>query len=1479
MIRNLSLLIVCLLSGTSLFSQNRLLDSLSLAAIYRASNGIGWTDDSNWLTGTIDTWHGVTLNSSERVYALELDNNNLTGILSDSIGNLTGLRQIDLSGNQLTGELPQSVGNLINLQELVINNNNFTDTLPGSIASLDALIEVDIENNNFFLDLPDLTGMAALDRLKIRHNLFTFENLAASGIFPGTIDIFQYSLQDTLPDISNSEIAGTITVEDGNYSGNTYEWHKDGALISLNTRSVIPPGEGEYNCLVRNGAYPALTLFSDTLDFLYSHFTDSLALVDLFNATGGDEWIDSTNWLTGELSSWFGIHLDGDARVDTVNLKNDSLLGTLPVELANLSHLVKLDLSDNYLKGDLPPLERIATLDEIWLANNQFTFANLSASGLTPADVSTFDFAPQDTVFELLYDDYDGTLTANDGEDTSNVYTWYHNDTPIADTTRSIIIMDEGEYTCEITNRVFTGYTYKTDTFDLEFTTASDSLALVHLYNETIGRSWTNNTNWLTGPLSTWHGITLNGNNRVSKVQLPLNNLDGPIPDEIGNLTKLEQLKLSNNSLTDSIPSEIGRLDSLEILWLNGNQLSDTIPVEIGNLVKLTDLNMGFNQLAGNIPVEIGALINLTNLDLSNNQLDGNIPVEIAGLNSLIWLTLSNNDFTGVIPAGLDAITSLMGIELGHNQLTGTIPAAWGDLSGLTLLSLEGNQLTGTIPVSFSLLSNLTELSLGSNQLDGAIPAGICDLTSLLTLELHENGFTGTIPANIGLLTSLNTLKLHDNELSGSIPAGLENLASLNTLTLDSNGFVGDLPLLDGITILNDLSVRSNKFTFENLSATGLLPDDIDRFYYAPQDTQLALTYSLIDGTLEVIDDDEQGNMYTWFKDGLELSETSDTLVLRGQGDYNCEVTNTFYPDLTLYSDTFTYAHTLQTDSIALVALYNATDGGNWTNKTNWLAGNLNTWYGITLDGSGQRVSKVDLFSNLLNGTLPFEIGNLTKATHIRLQNNQLTDTLPDEICDLESLTNLQLQNNQLEGPLPDSIGLLTALTTLYLNSNQFSGGIPPSIGQLVNLDYLQMNSNSFSGAVPSEIGGLTGLITLNLNDNQLENSLPEEMEGLTSLFNLHLSGNQFTGNIPGWLGNLNILRIIDLSNNQFEGQVPSTLGNLNNLRTLNLSGNELEGTIPDAMGYINNLQSFNISNNLYRFTDLEPVFDWTNYGNFSASFTYSPQAYIGIEETIEAPPRQPLWLDITDYITSENDEFQWYLNDVLLAGKTDSSLYIPSVSIADTGIYRCEVNNTVATQLTLVTHNIHVVLNGVPRVVSLSGLTVADDQCYGATDTITVAGDGSVVEFENGSTVTLIAGKSVRLLHGFHAWPGSYVQAYITTTASFCDAVMPESIVMNNYKSAQSNTVVENEIQEKTFTEKSAKILPNPNYGRFTLEMNNLKNSTITVYSLSGAKICETRSFENNSVYIEIPKVKAGVYIVNVNDGKENIVRKFIVL
>ena len=68
-----------------------------------------------------------------------------------------------------------------------------------------------------------------------------------------------------------------------------------------------------------------------------------------------------------------------------------------------------------------------------------------------------------------------------------------------------------------------------------------------------------------------------------------------------------------------------------------------------------------------------------------------------------------------------------------------------------------------------------------------------------------------------------------------------------------------------------------------------------------------------------------------------------------------------------------------------LVALYEATNGPNWTNRANWLSDEpLWKWHGVTIDGAG-RVRSLDLSVNRLSGEIPPELGSLTYLKVLRL--------------------------------------------------------------------------------------------------------------------------------------------------------------------------------------------------------------------------------------------------------------------------------------------------------------------------------------------------------------------------------------------------------------------------------------------------------------------------------------------------------------
>ena len=92
------------------------------------------------------------------------------------------------------------------------------------------------------------------------------------------------------------------------------------------------------------------------------------------------------------------------------------------------------------------------------------------------------------------------------------------------------------------------------------------------------------------------------------------------------------------------------------------------------------------------------------------------------------------------------------------------------------------------------------------------------------------------------------------------------------------------------------------------------------------------------------------------------------------------------------------------TDSLALVALYNSTNGKDWTNNANWLSEKpIYSWYGINCTSAGMlegtaRVVGITLINNNLSGTIPKEIGNMDSLKVFSIAENKLSGEIPEEV-------------------------------------------------------------------------------------------------------------------------------------------------------------------------------------------------------------------------------------------------------------------------------------------------------------------------------------------------------------------------------------------------------------------------------------------------------------------------------------------------
>nr|AWA44929.1 hypothetical protein SS48H02_000005 [Saccharum spontaneum] len=85
-------------------------------------------------------------------------------------------------------------------------------------------------------------------------------------------------------------------------------------------------------------------------------------------------------------------------------------------------------------------------------------------------------------------------------------------------------------------------------------------------------------------------------------IDLSNNNVEGIIPDEIGDLKLLKELNLSRNSFSSRIPHRIANMLQLESLDLSDNQLSGEIPPAMAQMSFLEVLNLSYNRLSGPIP-------------------------------------------------------------------------------------------------------------------------------------------------------------------------------------------------------------------------------------------------------------------------------------------------------------------------------------------------------------------------------------------------------------------------------------------------------------------------------------------------------------------------------------------------------------------------------------------------------------------------------------------------------------------------------------------------------------------------------------------------------------------------------------------------------------------------------------------------------------------------------------------------------------
>ncbi|XP_047259665.1 LRR receptor-like serine/threonine-protein kinase ERECTA [Capsicum annuum] len=201
----------------------------------------------------------------------------------------------------------------------------------------------------------------------------------------------------------------------------------------------------------------------------------------------------------------------------------------------------------------------------------------------------------------------------------------------------------------------------------------------------------------------------------------------------------------------------------------------------------------------------------------------------------------------------------------------------------------------------------------------------------------------------------------------------------------------------------------------------------------------------------------------------------------------------------------------------------------------------------LTSLASCRNLTFLSVYLNPLIGMLPASIGNLSTSLRTFVANIcKIKGRIPNEVGNLSILLDLSLSGNNLHlgdiyldqnllsGSLPNCLGNITSLREIHLGSNKLSSNITPSLGKLQDLVVLDLSSNNM------KLEACKIWKTFLLRHKKLQGAIPDSMSNMVGLEFLDLSHNNISGIIPKCLEKLQNLKYFNVSVNKLYGEIPS---------------------------------------------------------------------------------------------------------------------------------------------------------------------------------------------------------------------------------------------------------------------------------------------------------------------------------------------------
>ncbi|KAM4085111.1 hypothetical protein ACJW30_10G002100 [Castanea mollissima] len=541
---------------------------------------------NKWGQQILEIFESLSGCVSNGLEILDLSNAQLSGQLTDELGQFKNLVILSLWNNSISGPIPWSIGNLSSLRSLNLETNQINGTLPhfGHLSKLESLsiysnMLEGVVSEVHFTNLTRLTSLyASQNRLTLKVSLDWIPPFQLQYLVLGSWNLgpkfpsWLCSQKQLLSlDISNTGIIDAVP---------PWFWNLSSQFIYLNISHNQIYGEIPH--------IPLIFYDGSIIDVSSNHFEGPLPCI-----SSNLSFLDlSNNSLSGSIFHFLCYKMKEPKNMEFLNLGKNLLSGNISNCWMKWQRLVALNLGNNNFSGSIPAsIGSLINLRSLHLSNNSF-------SGKFPSLLKNCKYL---FTIDIGKNEFVGSIPLWIGHRLSSLmilslrFNNFHGQIP--------------EELCALTSLQI---------LDLSHNKLFGSIP--KCLNNFITMARNNNSNDPIYVLS-WSRMS---SSRPFESELLV--IKGESLEYSTTLQLVNIIDLSNNNLSGEIPKEVASLQGLQSLNLSSNILTGMIPENIGDMGSLESIDFSINQLCGQIPQSMSSLTFLSHLNLSNNNLIGRIP-------------------------------------------------------------------------------------------------------------------------------------------------------------------------------------------------------------------------------------------------------------------------------------------------------------------------------------------------------------------------------------------------------------------------------------------------------------------------------------------------------------------------------------------------------------------------------------------------------------------------------------------------------------------------------------------------------------------------------------------------------------------------------------------------------------------------------------------------------------------------------------